>query len=375
MASSPIKILHIMPQICIGGAERQLYALIRHSDSDFMQHEVLYFADSGDDQGYELFRHAGIRFSRIPRNKKHPWRFLQNFSQAIEEIDPEVVHCWLYSGNLWGRWAAILAGVKCIIVAYRSTGLIYWRLLRLNEFFFGRWVHYLANSRAVAQAVGKSIGVAPGKFEVIYNGVDLDKYTVPSQREKWLAQLNLPEHTRLVTMVGRLTDAKNYPMLLQIARLCQQNELPVHFLIVGHGEKENELKNLRRELGLEKMVTFLGLRRDIPVILKSSDIFCFTSNYEGFSNAVLEAMAAELAIVTTDFQGVNELIETGVTGQIVRRNNADEAFAMIREYVDNPGHCQAIGQMARSVVKTRFEMDAMVMNTLRFYHNLIGKMN
>jgi glycosyltransferase involved in cell wall biosynthesis len=132
-----LKILHIMPQIGIGGAELQLHALISGSDSAEITHEVLYYSDSKDQKGFELYDSAGIKYTRVPRNKKRPLKFLKEFSREIKERDPDIVHCWLWSGNVWGRWAALKAGVKHIIVAYRNTAMTYpkcsWFFERINS--------------------------------------------------------------------------------------------------------------------------------------------------------------------------------------------------------------------------------------------------
>ena len=120
MADFPIHVVHVMPQIGIGGAETQLCALIANSDPQVVTHEVLYYSDSQDDEGFKLYTEAGIRYTRIPRNKKRPIKFLRDFSREIKKRKPDIVHCWLWSGNVWGRLAAILAGLESIIVAYRA---------------------------------------------------------------------------------------------------------------------------------------------------------------------------------------------------------------------------------------------------------------
>ncbi|MGA2323118.1 MAG: glycosyltransferase [Sedimentisphaerales bacterium] len=143
-----IKVVHIMPQIGIGGAETQLCALIINSDSQVVTHEVLYYSDSSDDEGFKLYTGAGIKYTRIPRNRKRPIKFLRDLTGAIKARKPDIVHCWLISGNFWGRLAAIHAGVKHILVAWRNCDL--WKPIgaRLLEWLtYGRAQH-LANSKA-----------------------------------------------------------------------------------------------------------------------------------------------------------------------------------------------------------------------------------
>ena len=371
MADSPIHVVHAMPQIGIGGAETQLYALIANSDPQVVTHEVLYYSDSLDEEGFKLYTEAGIRYARIPRNKKRPIKFLRDFSREIKKRKPDIVHCWLFSGNIWGRWAAILAGTENIIVAYRNCNLSYSKTLRLLEKFTTKKVHYSANSYACADFIGKKLGVSSDRFHIIYNGTSFEKFAISSKREELFRELTIPEDTKIVTTVGRLTYQKNYPMLLKVAQKCKDTQLPVHFIIVGHGEKGKELMELAHHLGVMDIVHFLGLRRDIPEILKSSDIFCFTTLYEGFPNALLEAMAAGLPIVTTNFDGVDELIEDGVNAKIVAINNIDGAYLALRAYLDEPALADKYGRKACEAVQSRFSMELMVHNTMEFYKTVL----
>lgn len=368
-----IKVVHVMPQIGIGGAETQLYALIINSDSQVVTHEVLYFSDSHDDEGFKLYTEAGIKYTRVPRNKKRPIKFLRDLAAAIKVRKPDIVHCWLYSGNVWGRWAAILAGAEHIIVAYRSSSVGYAKTVKFLEQFTKNRVHYIANSRACADLVARQIGVDPKRFSVIYNGFDFEKFNCdPVDLHK---ECSISSNYKIAIMVGRLTYAKNYPMLLKMARQYKSNHDPVAFVVVGHGEKEPELKELAQQLQLDGIIYFLGLRHDIPALLQGADIFCYTSFYEGFPNALLEAMAAGLPIVSTNFAGVDELVENGVNGTIIPINDVNAAVAALKSYLDNPSKTQSIASAARASVEQRFPMQVMVNKTLQLYHNIISGNN
>ena len=368
-----IKAVHVMPQIGIGGAEKQLYALITNSDSQAVTHEVLYYSDSHDEEGFKLYTEAGIKYTRIPRNKVRPIKFLCDFAAAIKAREPDVVHCWLYSGNIWGRWAAILAGAKHIIVAYRSSAVGYAKIVRFLEQFSKNRVHYIANSRACADLVAGQVGVDPKRFSVIYNGFDFEKFDCdPVDLHK---ECSIPSDYNIAIMVGRLTYAKNYPMLLKMARQCKSNNDPVAFVIVGHGEKEPELKGLARQLQLDGTVHFLGLRHDVPSLLQGADIFCYTSYYEGFPNALLEAMAAGLPVVSTNFAGVDELVDNGVNGTIVPIDDVNAAVAALKSYLDNPSKARQLAVAAREFVEQRFSMRVMVNKTMEFYHSIISGNN
>jgi glycosyltransferase involved in cell wall biosynthesis len=363
----PLNILHIMPQIGTGGAERQLYELIVHSNPDQMQHEVLYYSDSRDEECYKLYDRAGIKYTRVPRGKYHPLKFLRDFADQIRRRNPDVVHCWLVSGNFWGRLAAILAGGKCIVISWRNCDL--WRS-------FGMWIceritagriHHLANSRACGNYIAKKLWISSARFTVIYNGLQIEKFNIPSQRKELFSHLSIPDNFKIITMVGRLMEQKNYPMLIQVAQKTKQMGLTLHYIVAGTGVLLDNLLEMARQLEVDDRVHFIGVRNDIPQILASSDIFLFTTNFEGFPNALLEAMAAKLPLVTTQFIGVDELVQDGRNGIIVPMDDADAAAAALRYYVDNPQKAKEYGKNAFRSVESAFSMGKMVEETEKFY--------
>jgi glycosyltransferase involved in cell wall biosynthesis len=185
-------------------------------------------------------------------------------------------------------------------------------------------------------------------------------------RQALRSELGLSRETKLVVNVGRLTPPKNHRLLLRVIQRCK-GTLPLYFLAVGHGELESELKDVAGKLGVSDCIRFLGLRHDIPEILLSADIFCFTSLSEGFPNALLEAMAAGLPIVTTHFPGADELIEHQRSGLIVPPNDEEAVTDALRTYVNMPELATNYGACAAKAARERFSIDRMVENTLAYY--------
>jgi glycosyltransferase involved in cell wall biosynthesis len=373
MLVRPIKVVHIMPQIGVGGAEGQLYELITHSDPSSVQHEVLYYSDTRDEVMLERYRSGGINFSRIPRNRKRPIRFLRDLSNAIRQSQPDIVHCWLISSNFWGRLAAIWAGVKHIIVAWRSRNI--WKSLgmKICEKLTTNKVHHTANSFACASYIAEKLGISSNRFTVIYNGIDLDKYGIDVDRRQIFSGISIPDGAKIVTMVGRLGPEKNYPMLLRVAQKAKLKGLSAHFLIVGGGRMYDKLNEMARQLDVLDIVHFMGIRIDIPQVLAASDIFMFTTNFEGFPNALLEAMAAGLPIVSTNFAGVDELVQNGITGLIVPCDDANAAYDCLHSYIDNPAAAKTVGCAGKRFVNGRFAMQTMVEKTYAFYKKVLNK--
>jgi len=364
------RVTHLIPQIGIGGAEMQLCRLVSLAPKQRAIQDVLYYSDSLDQDGFRVYRDAGINFDRVERGKIGPHSFLRRLAGEIGRRKPDILHCWLASGALWGRWGGILAGVPRIVLSFRSTRVDLATLLRISRWADGRRVHYLVNSNAVAAAVATRIGVRRPRITIIPNGIDLDRPQTAFSREALLREHGCPPGTRIALTVGRLTDAKNYPMLLRIAARCR-GRLPVHFFVAGHGEREGELRALAARLGLEDVVHFLGLRHDVQALLRAADVFCYTSRYEGFPNALLESMAAECPIITTRFIGHEDLIEAGRTALAVAQDDDAGAFDALTLLINDAEMARALAAAARRAAETRFSLARMVEATLGYYEGLM----
>ena len=371
MAASPPRIVHVIPQIGIGGAEMQLCRLISGTPAGRAEHRVLFYSDSLDEQGFQVYRDSGIVLTRVARGSGGSPAFLWRLTKAVTERRPDIVHCWLPSAAFWGRWAATLAGAKRIVLAIRNTHIDLVPLLRISRLADGGRIRYLVNSTATAEAVTRLIGAPPERTTVIWNGIDLRERPSTALRESLLQRYGCPPGTWVVLTVGRLTAIKNYPMLLRVAARCR-GRLPVHFFVVGHGDLEVDLKNLANQLNVSDTVHFLGLRRDVSALLGAADLFCYTSRYEGFPNALLEAMEAGRPIVTTRFAGVEDLISPGLDARVVDLDDDEAAFQEVRTLLEDPAAAARLGAAARRTVEERFTTERMVEATLAYYNRIMS---
>jgi glycosyltransferase involved in cell wall biosynthesis len=371
MANPRLRITHVIPQIGIGGTEMQLCRLVMATPAARAEHRILFYSDSLDEQGIDVYTRLGLPFSRVERARGGPLGFLFRLKRAIAAGRPDIVHCWLPSAAFWGRWAATLAGVDRIVLAIRNTLVELPGVLRVSRHLDGRRIRYLVNSTATADAVARVVGVPRARITVIWNGIEPnDDEASPSVREALLESQGCPPGTRVVLSVGRLTEFKNHPMLLRIAGRAR-GRLPAHFFVAGHGELEETLKDLARQLEVDDLVHFLGLRRDIPALLKAADVFCYTSRSEGMPNSLLEAMAAGCPIVTTRFAGVEEFVEAGRSARVVAPDDDAGAFEALCALIEDRGAATTLGEAARRTVEERFGMKRMVESTLEYYDRIM----
>jgi len=161
----------------------------------------------------------------------------------------------------------------------------------------------VAVSAAVQTSVCERFGISQDTVPIIPNGVDLSEYEHLQGLQRH--ELGVPRQALLVGCVGRIVASKGYDTLLRAVA-----QLPdIHLLMVGEGPEREPLQRLAQELQIADRTTWLGLRRDVPVILAALDVFAMPSHWEGHSIALLEAMAAGCALLVSDLPELTQTTE------------------------------------------------------------------
>lgn len=270
-----------------------------------------------------------------------------------------------HDSNILGLPAAALAGVP---FRYGSHHVRYPSLSKM-KILIHKWI---INSRIASGLVAVSSftreqaieeGVKPSKIKIIYNGMTLPAVrTGPLEAIK--AEIREYDEGPVVLNVGRLVPQKGQDLfILAAARVLEQIPNAI-FLIAGEGELLKELQDLIVKLNLSKHVHLLGNRTDIPELLTQADIFVLTSRYEGLPMTLLEAMAAEIPVVSTEIPGVADVITQEETGLLVAPENpAAIADAVVRLLTDELLRTQ-LSHRGKALVNTRFSLESMTENYL-----------
>jgi UDP-glucose:(heptosyl)LPS alpha-1,3-glucosyltransferase len=221
-------------------------------------------------------------------------------------------------------------------------------MLRLERRIFTETPLIVANSEMVKRQIVKHYGVSEEKIVVIYNGVDLERFS-PANRPHWREEtrrfLGLEEKAKTLLFVGTGFVRKGLPTLLRaMARL---NDEDLHLLVVGRGDGSPYRRLLSRH-GLADRVRFLGPQKEIEKFYAAADLFVLPTLYDPFSNATIEALAAGLPVITSRNNGVAELVENGKEGFVLESLfDAGELAERIRDAMKNP---LELGENARNRV-------------------------
>ena len=254
----------------------------------------------------------GIEVKFINKRPKKDWlKTKARIKKLFKETKPNIIHCHLESVTFHVCRSLFKENLK-IIQTIHST---YIRYPLLQKLYISKKINrYVAISNQVEEKMIGIAGVNNKKIDLIYNGIDIGKFSVPNRR--------FNSTIKTIVAIGRLTEAKDHTCLfhaykLLIEKLLKDNlEVPT-LNIVGDGELKDKLKNLAKELEINKYVHFSGIISDIPNLLSSSDIYVMSSEWEGLSISLIEALASGIPIVATDAGSNNEIISNMVNGLIV----------------------------------------------------------
>lgn len=275
----------------------------------------------------------------------------------------DIVHTHDFYTNVFGMAAAALARVPVRIASKRETGGMRSGNQELVENVAMRFSHAIvANSISTRDYLSASIR---DKARVIYNGVDLARFN---------GNGHAGNGHRSVVMVANLRhDVKNVPMFLRSAKRVLTTMPDATFVIAGEGELDEQLRRMAKELGIAANVDFIGRCTDVPALLATSTACVLTSRAEGFSNSILEYMAAGKAVVATNVGGAGEAIVDGSTGYLVASDD-DEAMAKrLIEILGDGKRAEEMGDKGQRRIRENFSADAQLETTLRLYNKLLSK--
>ena len=228
-----------------------------------------------------------------------------------------------------------------------------------------------ANSAAMEDWNRSVIGVPPAKSRMLPNGIDAERFRVRGEQE---ARPYFNAGEIVIGTVGRVQDVKDHATLMD-AFLLLREQLPqlrerLRLAIVGDGPLLQALRDKAAAAGIAGAVWLPGGRNDVPDVLRSYDIFALSSIAEGTPGAALEAMACGLPVVGTRVGGIPEVIDNGVTGQLVPPSNAAALAAALKHYVEAPALARRHGLAGRERVLRKYSMPAMVAAYQDMYDSL-----
>jgi glycosyltransferase involved in cell wall biosynthesis len=361
---NPIRLVHLVLNLRIGGLEQLLIDILTHTDRTTVDPCVLCIGEDGD-------LAAQVRALGVPvdslgqpegRNIRLPFRLARYFRSK----GAQVVHAHGPYAHFYAALASFgRRGPKIVNTRHGFLWPETPRARRRNRVASAFSSAVIAVSRDLEDYLLQVEGLPPHKVRMIYNGIDTARFNRSAGGSNG-AKAARPT----VTMVARMSTEKDFESLLCAAPAIRAQIPDVEIRLVGDGPLRPALEKLASELGLAGTATFLGKRDDVALQLQRSHVFVLSTMTEGLSISLLEAMACGLPIVATSVGGNPEVVVDGQTGFLVPLQSPNELADRIVWLLTHPHQAEAMGSAGRERIAKYFD----VRGTAAAYEALYGEL-
>ncbi len=354
--NKPIHIVHIIPALRFGGAERLVIDLINHSDPARFRYTIITFFD--DNLLLAQITRSDVPVIVVPKKGKLSPRLFFDLARTFLELKPDIVHTHLFGADVWGAVTAWWLGIPVVTTEHN---------MNLDEGSVKEWIKrklhnlstsYVACSQAVAQYMKQTYGTTK-PITVIQNGIQLDRFT-------GLTAISFGATVRLL-ILGRLTEQKGHEIAIRALSLLRNYSWKL--TIVGDGPELTKIKNQITNSNLSERVSILPALADVPSIIGDADILLVPSKWEGLGVTALEAMAAGRTVIASRTGGLAEVIEDQKTGYLVIPNDVSALSQKLQWCFEHPSECKQTGDAAREFSREHFGIERMV----KEYENVYEK--
>ena len=364
-------VLHVMPDLQIGGGQTIVLQGLRHLDPDLYRTVVVTLTADRNEMAPD-FRRAGATVVELttgatPRSGLALRRLLQEHAvdliQTHNDLDRKVaqpVAALLgvpVVGHLHAEWNHL--GSKA---APDAPALERWRsrlLSGVRDAAERRAVrHYVAESARVRQLFAPLVS-AP--ITVLRQAVPVERYAAAQQgkaRERVRRELGLAPDVPVLLDVSRLVPGKGQADLVPLLRQVRRTHPDAVLVLVGDGELRGDLEERARASGVADAVVLAGARSDVPEVMVAADVFVFPSYSEGFGMVALEAMAAALPVVAYDLPPFHEFMQPGVSADLVPVGDVDALTAAVVRVLSEPARAAAVGRAAAAHVAKEYPAES-----------------
>jgi glycosyltransferase involved in cell wall biosynthesis len=369
---TPIKVLQLLVTMPVGGAEIMVADIATGLEPGRFEVVTACLGETGP-LGEEL-RRRGKRVVSLGLDLKRTSAFhlVRRVRELLKEIRPDILHTHLYHANLYGRLAALGLGLPGVVATVHNIySRVKWHRCLAN-YLLARLADYvLVFSPQVREDVFRFDWVPPSRLRMLTPGVRLEEPNPEETREEIRSRLGISGFC--LGNVARLEEQKGHEDLLAAVSKVRGEIPDLTVLLVGDGSRGARLRVLTQELGLGQVVRFLGVRRDVPEILRALDAFVMPSHWEGIPLTLLEAMGHGLPVVSTRVGRAPEIILDGENGRLTPVADPEALARAILELYREPGKRRQWGEQARRTVQEKYTLKHFLEQFAAIYQELYEK--
>ena len=364
-----MKVLHVSTHLNIGGIGNYITSLACALKKKGV---VVMVASSGGNLEPELKRcgvcHKTLRMKTKFELSPKVFASAVDISKIVKDEKIDISHAHSRVSQAAAFFASRLTGVPCVTTCHG-----YFKV-RFRKIFdtWGRKV--IAISDAVENHLKDDLGVDEGRVELIYNGIDIDRFSRQySDAEKLSLKRSLGLKGPVVGTIGRLSPVKGQRYLIEAMAEVVRKVPDVKAVIMGDGEEDKKLKSLAKELNIEDTIRFVPSDPDTVKFLSIMDVFVLPSVKEGLGLALLEALGSGRACVASRVGGIRDIIESGMNGILVGVGDPKAIAAAVISLLNDAQSRQKMGQAGREMVRERFSLDSMSDKVIKLYESVVFK--
>ena len=352
----------------LGGGERAILQLASQLPEHGFQASILTFLLDPESPALQKMTTAPIYL--LPLRRTYGIRALRAAIQLREFIKREgvvIVHTAFESSDLWAGFVTRATSGAKLVWSRRDMGILRERKHRIAYHLMARIPHaVMAVSEEVRQYCVQMDGINPARVHTIHNGLNFERFADARSRSR---------NGQHVVSVGNIRRVKGHDIFIRAVALIAQRFPRATFSIAGEvlePQYFQELLTLIDSLGLADRFQFEGGVTNIPSFLANADIFVLPSRSEGFSNALIEAMAASLPVIATRVGGNPEAIEDGVTGLLVPPEDPDGLADAMQQLLSDSERSSAMAEAGRRLAIREFSSDRVVSEVASIYNRLLS---
>ena len=359
----PERIVFVLSQYAVGGAEKQLAALLEHRPEWSLAIDVrtVTFLPPASQEMVERYATLGVPNTQVSRPAATFVGFFVALLRTFRQLDPAIVHTLLdHSTGTWGRLAAWMLRVPAIVMSDLSLGEVGGRVHFALRPFLDRVTHrFLPNAEAIADRLATS-GVPRRKITVIPCGVDLevfDPLRVADGRGDRRRAWGIPEDAVVAGYLGRFTRVKRVDLLIEALRTLPEGDRPDFVVLGGDGPTMSLARSMvDLDPWLRERCHFLGTIHDAPEFLAAIDYLVLPTEVEGLPNVILEAMAMVRPVVSTRVSDIPAIIDgAGVVAEPGDATALAEAIRVMQRRTADER--RRLGEAGRKRVERDFDIE------------------
>lgn len=362
------KVLHIIPNLGIGGAEKLVLDICKFIDSEKFEVKIVSLFDSQNSVYEEIARENNIKIIFLNKKIGFDYKIIINLIKLFKKEAVDIIHTHLYVMS-YVLPAAIISKKKVIIhtvhnMANKELRESVKKIMKVAYKYFN--VIPVGISPYIAKTISDEYKIEASKIPCIYNGIDTRAFSKKNNFDDSIINKYDDKTIRFIN-VGRFTKQKNHKLLIDAFKIALESNTNLTLKLVGDGELRCDIEKYVKELGLSEQIIFRGIQKNVIKELQESDVFIMSSDWEGLPISVLEAMACSLPIISTKAGGVVDIVEQDKNGFIVTLGDRNELSDAIIRISNDRNLIRSMSEQSKNIVK-KYD----IRNQVNDYEKLYG---